>query len=1021
MTARTPHRILLAAATLAMLVACLDLPVAPEAEVTALGGVRCAPDDAFEENDTPASATAVSVGTLRAVTCRTPGDTAEDVDFYALRGTADSGYRAWLDASPLAVGKELRLFDAVSGDPVVTEVDGNLRMPKSGRLLAVVRLCCVKAGDSLPYALLLSDRPNHAPVAAFDWSPERPVIGGPVTLTSTAADPDGDSLIVRRWTLGDGRSATGATLETSWPARGRYTITHIVADPWGRGDTLSREITVDPDVARIDVSPASAELAAINDTLVLAAVARDPAGAVVPDVDFTWLTSDSAVATVTSSGAVVARANGTAQVSAAAFGRRGAVTVTVRQKVARVVLTPSSLNFGALGRTVTIVPRVEDARGSVVAGIAPAWRSSDEDIAAVNASGAVTAVARGTATITASVPASRGTVSGGTVSAQVAVTVTQVPAQVRVTPSTATLSAATDSVLLGAAAADSGGTVIAGLPVAWSTTDLAVATVGADGWVRPVGNGTATITATIGGVAGTAAITVALPSGGPPPGAPFAVIASPDTALIPAPWTAEPILRARVVDAVGTTVPGQTFTWNIITPAFSYGLSPVGAASNDSVKVTLPYWGASGRQLFKVEVTSGTLADTLTVFQVAPRQWQSLAAGRAHTCGVSYNDYGSSNYEVYCWGDNSRGQLGLPASVTDSPVPVRMPSDTVGISTLVAGDDFTCAVAGGAVYCWGSNEFGQLGAVTTDNCAGVDCSREAVRAGSVAARHLSAGPEHVCSGVPQIFFGGFSTPPQIDCWGRNQHGQIGRDPLLTPFSSTPAALPSMPITGGITGVAAFGGTSCYVISGLRRCIGLNSAGEYGMNTTAGSYIASTSPVGTAILVDEVLNGGIGFLCGFPRITPDLIYGKISCWGTDASGQLGLAAGYTRQACGGAPCVINATVNPLPQPQYSGASINGASGWWDVGAAHVCAKTDTDFTCWGDNAGGQLGDGTRTARSVPTAITLPTGTINKVTAGVAHTCVDINGAGLHCWGTGGNGRLGDNARVDRLTPVRVVDP
>ena len=178
---------------------------------------------------------------------------------------------------------------------------------------------------------------------------------------------------------------------------------------------------------------------------------------------------------------------------------------------------------------------------------------------------------------------------------------------------------------------------------------------------------------------------------------------------------------------------------------------------------------------------------------------------------------------------------------------------------------------------------------------------------------------------------------------------------------------------------------------------------------------------TTSLVDAILEGGVGFACGFPRITPDLVYGKISCWGSDASGQLGLAAGYTRQTCGASPCVINATVNPLPQPQYGAAPINGSAGRWDVGSAHVCAQTWADFTCWGDNAGGQLGDGTRTTRPVPTAITIPAGSIRKVTAGVAHSCVDIDGAGLYCWGTGGNGRLGDGARTDRLTAVRVVDP
>lgn len=1023
MIARTSHRILLAVATLATLVACLDLPVAPEAAVTVLGGVRCAPDDAFEENDTPASAAVVSVGILRAVTCRTPGDTAEDVDFYSLRGTADSGYRAWLDASPLAVGKELRLFDAVSGDPVVTEMDGNLRMPKSGRLLAAVRLCCVKTGDSLSYSLLLSDRLNRAPIAAFDWTPTRPVIGRAVTVTSTAADPDGDSLSVRRWTLGDGRAATGVTVQTSWPVRGRYTITHVVVDRWGRGDTLRREITIDPDVARIDVTPASSALGALNDTLVLAAVARDPVGAAVADVDFTWRSSDSTVATVSTAGVVVARANGTAQVSATAFERTGTATVTVRQKVARVVLTPTSLSFGALGRSATIAARVEDARGSVVAAIAPTWTSSDADVASVNASGVVTARARGTATITASVPASSGTASGGPVSARVAVTVTQVPAQVLVTPSVATLSAATDSVLLGAAATDSGGTVIAGLPVVWSTADMAVATVGADGWVRPVGNGTATITATISGVGGTAAITVALAPSGGPPGAPFAVIASPDTVVFVAPYTATAVLRARVVDAGGRTVPAQTFTWSIITNSSGYNLTDLTSGNADSVRLAPPYYGVSGRGRMRVEVVSGTFADTIEVYRQGAREWLSIAAGRAHTCGTVRDDYTGMYREVYCWGDNSKGQLGRPSSLTDSPIPIRMPSDTFDISEVVAGDDYTCGLTtSSAVYCWGSNEFGQLGAATAGTCSGVSCSREAVRAamtGLVA--KVNAGKEHACTFMSQA---NLASPVVVYCWGRNQNGQLGRDPVLVTSSSTPTVVAGLPAIGRVTWLSAFGATTCLTVSQIRRCFGRNSSGEFGVNSTVDSWAPVTAPTNPSTLSETFLGGGDGFICAYQTTSSSESGDLLSCWGRDDLGQTGLSSGYPRQTCSGIPCITSATAPPLPRPTYLGAPLRGGLIGWAVGGRHTCVgESQPKIVCWGDNSSGQFGNGTRTSSGVPSApITMPgSSSIYTIHAGVEHTCVYMYQEGLYCFGNGGSGRLGDGSRVDRLLPARIVDP
>ena len=186
-----PRLLFVAALVLAGVTACLELPVALPIEDQA--ALKCAPDDVLEDNDTPGAALQVQPGTLRGLSCRRVADSIEDRDFYRLVGAPDSLYRAWLDA-PDADSVELRLFDDSTGAPVVREIDGNLRMPPSGRLLASVRLCCGAPGDSLPYDLLLSDVPNHAPLPAFDWAPATPLVGVTVTFTSLASDADGDSI-----------------------------------------------------------------------------------------------------------------------------------------------------------------------------------------------------------------------------------------------------------------------------------------------------------------------------------------------------------------------------------------------------------------------------------------------------------------------------------------------------------------------------------------------------------------------------------------------------------------------------------------------------------------------------------------------------------------------------------------------------------------------------------------------------------------------------------------------------------
>jgi len=130
------------------------------------------------------------------------------------------------------------------------------------------------------------------------------------------------------------------------------------------------------------------------------------------------------------------------------------------------------------------------------------WTSSDPDVATVSATGLVTAVGNGTAIITAT--------SGG-VSGTATVTVAQQAAVVAVSPEATTLTALGATAPLAATVRDAGGSVMVGAAIAWASSNTDVATVSAAGVVTAVGNGTATITATSGGVSGTATVTVAIP------------------------------------------------------------------------------------------------------------------------------------------------------------------------------------------------------------------------------------------------------------------------------------------------------------------------------------------------------------------------------------------------------------------------------------------------------------------------------------------------------------------------------
>ena len=135
----------------------------------------------------------------------------------------------------------------------------------------------------------------------------------------------------------------------------------------------SAEVAVEQEASAVEITPtAAAALAAVGDTVRLAATAVDANGHPVAGAVFAWSSGDEAVATVDSAGLVTAVGNGTAMVTATSGQASGSADITVSQEVASLEVVSGGGQHGDIGDTLpgTIVVRVVDAGGSATASVA---------------------------------------------------------------------------------------------------------------------------------------------------------------------------------------------------------------------------------------------------------------------------------------------------------------------------------------------------------------------------------------------------------------------------------------------------------------------------------------------------------------------------------------------------------------------------------------------------------------------------------------------------------------------------
>lgn len=396
-----------------------------------------------------------------------------------------------------------------------------------------------------------------------------------------------------------------------------------------------------------------------------------------------------------------------------------------------------------------------------------------------------------------------------------------------------------------------------------------------------------------------------------------------------------------------------------------------------------------------------------------PTCTEAVTSGSRHSCFVRDTD-GS----VWCWGRNDQGQLGNDTTV-DSTIPVQVVGIT-GATTVVSGDEHSCAIVAGGVQCWGANSEGQLG----------DGSQVASRkpvsvSGLAGVTAIAAGELHTCA----IGGGG-----AVSCWGFNEAGQLGDG--TTTSRLIPGTVPGVTATA----IAASDDSTCVVDGGELTCWGFNGEGLF-MNGTTDS---STSPTTTA-MVSDLIGVAIGgaHLCVVTRT------GEVRCAGDNSQGQLGDGTGADSAT----------PVEPLLATKIVSVTAFGAStcavdedggGWcWgndegklalgegfdfvsypfktkydnvasiSLGRDHSCARSrDGAIVCAGFNSFGQLGNGDRLTQPTPLDVDGLSG-IEEVAAGGDFSCARTAAGAVSCWGNGSSGQLGDGELHQRATPAPVA--